>query len=157
MKAIKKYEKIHLKRRFIFIQDFKQIMKFCLVGITNTIVYYMVYVVSLLLFRKYSILRAFDYEVSHLIGFIISVFWAFTINRKYVFQTVNEAYFVELGRFYLTYSFTGLFINSILLFLWKQIGISEFIAPFINAILVVAVNYFIAKFWVFKEDKEDSA
>ncbi|WP_294218999.1 hypothetical protein [Pseudobutyrivibrio sp.] len=34
---------------------------------------------------------------------------------------------------YISYSFTGLFLNSILMVLWVQVvGTSEFVAPIIN-------------------------
>ena len=53
---------------------------------------------------------------------------------------------------YISYSFTGLFLNSILLILWVKIcGISEFIAPVINLVVSVPLNFMINKFWAFKD------
>ena len=53
---------------------------------------------------------------------------------------------------YISYSFTGLFLSSILLVLWVQVlGISEFIAPIINLLISVPLNFIINKFWAFKK------
>lgn len=133
---------------------FMQFLKFCLVGISNAIVYYLVYAGNLLVFRKYDIFRTCDYQIAQVLGFILSVFWAFSINRKYVFQADGKSYFLSLGKFYLSYAFTGLFLNSILLFIWKSIGISEFIAPFINILFTTPINYLMSKFWAFKKTRD---
>lgn len=130
---------------------FMQFIKFCFVGATNAVVYYLVYAGSLLLFRRLRIFGELDYQISQVLGFASSVFWAFSMNRKHVFGFVNEPYFVALGRFYLTYAFTGLFMNSALLYLWKYIGISEFIGPLINIFFTTPINFFMAKLWAFRK------
>ena len=53
---------------------------------------------------------------------------------------------------FIAYSFTGLFLNSILLFLWVRVfSISEFIAPLINLVVSVPLNFIINKFWAFRQ------
>lgn len=55
---------------------------------------------------------------------------------------------------YISYSFTGLFLNNVLLILWVQIfHISELIAPVINLLISVPVNFLINKFWAFKKQR----
>ena len=52
---------------------------------------------------------------------------------------------------YVSYSFTGLFLCTALLVLWVQVlHISEFVAPLINLVVSVPVNFLINKFWAFK-------
>lgn len=130
---------------------FMQFVKFCLVGLFNTIVYYLIYSISLFIFKKYGVYENFDYQIAQVLGFIFSVFGTFNINRKYVFKTDKESYILALGKFYLTYSFTGLIINSVLLYCWKSIGISEFVAPFINIFFTTPLNFLLSKLWAFKE------
>ena len=56
---------------------------------------------------------------------------------------------------YVSYSFTGLFLNSVLLVLWvRYLGISEFVAPVINLMISVPINFIINKFWAFRSDSE---
>lgn len=134
--------------------SFMQFVKFCFVGVSNAIVYYVAYAGSLLFFRKACAFGELDYQVSQIIGFVISVFWAFSINRKFVFSGEKDSYIISLCRFYITYAFTGLFMNSFLLFLWKAIGISEFIGPFINVLFTTPANFLISKKWTFKNGRK---
>ena len=57
----------------------------------------------------------------------------------------------SLLKTFVSYSFTGLFLNNILLYIWIQIfHISEFMAPFMNLVVSVPINFLINKFWAFK-------
>ena len=134
-----------------------QFIKFGIVGVSNSIVSYVVYTVTLLLLRKFDLCAGYDYYVAQVSQFILSVLWAFYWNNKYVFQqqkgekkrSVPKA----LLKTYITYSFSGLFLSSILLALWVDVlHISEFIAPIINIIICLPVNFLINKFWAFKDE-----
>lgn len=58
-----------------------------------------------------------------------------------------------LVRTYISYSFTGLFLNSALMVLWVDVlHISEFLAPVFNLLMSVPVNFLINKFWAFKKE-----
>lgn len=48
--------------------------------------------------------------------------------------------------------FTGLFLNTVLSVLWVQIlGISKMIAPIVNLLISVPLNFIMNKFWAFKK------
>ena len=131
-----------------------QFVKFGIVGVSNTVISYVLYVVSLLIFQEMGILKSTDYLVAQVIAFVLSVLWSFFWNNKIVF-TVEEGQsrclWKALLKTYVSYSFTGLFLNSILLILWvKYLGISEFVAPIINLLISVPVNFIINKFWAFR-------
>ena len=50
-----------------------------------------------------------------------------------------------------SYSFTGLILSNILLYLWiEKVGISGLIAPIINIIIVTPLNFVLNKLWTFK-------
>lgn len=137
---------------------FMQFVKFGIVGVSNTVISYILYVVSLLTFQKMGILKSTDYLVAQVIAFVLSVLWSFFWNNKIVF-TVEEGQsrclWKALLKTYVSYSFTGLFLNSILLILWvKYLGISEFVAPIINLLISVPLNFIINKFWAFRSDSE---
>ena len=58
-----------------------------------------------------------------------------------------------LVKTFISYSFTGLFLSSVLLVLWVQVmHISEFVAPIINLLVTVPLNFIINKLWAFKKD-----
>lgn len=132
-----------------------QFVKFGIVGVSNTVISYVLYTGSLLLMRQFSLFPQVDYLLAQIVAFVLSVLWSFYWNNKMVF-TLNDgeerSIIKSLIKTYISYSFTGLFLNSILLILWVQvIGISEFIAPIINLLVSVPINFLINKFWAFKK------
>ena len=135
-------------------EAFLQFVKFGIVGVSNTVVSYLLYAGTLLLLQKYGWMPSFDYLVAQVVAFILSVAWSFYWNNKYVFvlgEGEQRSKWRALLKTYVSYSFTGLFLNSVLLILWVQIcGISEFIAPIVNLIISVPINFLINKFWAFR-------
>lgn len=130
-----------------------QFIKFGVVGISNTFISYILYVIALLGFQKLGILLNTDYLIAQVVAFVISVLWSFYWNNKMVFVVENgkeRSIWKALLKTYISYSFTGLFLNSILLLLWVQVmHISEFLAPIINLLISVPLNFIINKFWAF--------
>ena len=140
-------------------RDFMQFVKFGIVGLSNTVISYVLYLVSLLAFQRFGILSGVDYIIASVIAFILSVMWSFYWNDKMVFQLEDgqkRFWWKALIKTYIYYSFTGLFLNNILLVFWVQFcHISELIAPIINLLVSVPINFLINKFWAFKGDKND--
>lgn len=140
---------------------FLQFVKFGLVGVSNTAVSYIVYVGSLVMLRQMQLWADWDYLVATGIGFVLSVLWSFYWNNKFVF-TVKEgeqrSLLKALCKTYVSYSFTGLFLNSILMVLWVQVlHVSEFLGPILNLLLSVPINFLMNKFWAFKKEERKSA
>lgn len=133
---------------------FMQFVKFGIVGISNTLISYVLYAGSLLILKKFAIMPVGDYLIAQIIAFALSVLWSFYWNNKMVFvqeEGKKRSVMKALLKTYVSYSFTGLFLNSILLALWVQIfHMSEFLAPIINLLISVPVNFLINKFWAFK-------
>lgn len=133
---------------------FFQFVKFGIVGVSNTLISYMLYTSGLLIMRYFMLFGQMDYLVAQIVSFILSVLWSFFWNNRMVFvleEGKKRSIWRALLKTYVSYSFTGLFLNSILLVLWVQVlGISEFIAPFINLIISVPTNFLINKFWAFR-------
>lgn len=137
---------------------FMQFVKFGLVGVSNTIISYVLYAASLIVFKKLAILSGTDYLVAQIISFVLSVAWSFYWNNKLVF-TVEEgehrSVWRALLKTYVSYSFTGLFLNTILLVFWVDLlHISEFLAPIFNLLINVPINFVINKFWAFKTQSD---
>lgn len=135
-----------------------QFVKFGIVGASNTIISYVIYTVSLLILRKIGVWNQIDYLVAQVIAFVLSVLWSFYWNNKMVFtlqEGEERSILRSLIKAFVSYAFTGLFLNSILLILWVQMMcVSEFMAPIFNLAISVPVNYVINKFWAFKKEKE---
>ena len=135
-----------------------QFIKFGIVGLSNTVISYLLYVGALLIFQKKQWIPSIDYLVAQVIAFVLSVLWSFYWNNKYVFKQ-NEGQerniFAALLKTYVSYAFTGLFLNSVLSFIWVEvIGVSKLIAPIINLLVSVPINFFMNKFWAFKSKSD---
>lgn len=139
-------------------EAFMQFVRFGIVGVSNTVISYVLYAVSLLGFQKAGIFSEVDYLVAQVIAFVLSVLWSFYWNNKFVFTVddgENRSIWKALLKTYVSYSFTGLFLNSVLLVLWVQVlHISEFVAPIINLLVSVPVNFLINKFWAFRTENK---
>lgn len=126
-------------------------IKFGIVGVINT-------------FTSYAIVNtchyAFDIhiQISNIIAFILSVLVSFTLNGKFVFKKKNSSkkeLLLTLGKTYLSYSFTGLILTSILLKIeCDMLGIPLYIASLLNLVITVPVNFILNKFWAFKDKKD---
>ena len=136
---------------------FLQFVKFGLVGVSNTAVNYVIYVACLALIESAGLWEEFDYLAATAAGFVLSVLWSFFWNHKFVF-TVEEggrrSVWKALVKTYISYSFTGLFLNSVLMLVWvKVFHISEYLGPIFNLLLSVPVNFLINKYWAFKKEE----
>ena len=90
---------------------------------------------------------------------MISVAWSFYWNNKYVFKEEEgekRNIFLALLKTYASYAFTGLFLNSVLSYLWVDVlHWSKLIAPIINLLVSVPVNFFMNKLWAFRTKKKE--
>lgn len=127
-----------------------QFLKFGIVGFSNTLLSYLINVAVLLLLRPYKL--SWDYIAGNVIAFLVSVLWSFYWNNKYVFGGgFGQGWFGKLMKSYLSYGFTGIVLSNVFSYIWINVlNISKFIAPLLNLIISVPLNYIIHKYWVFK-------
>jgi len=147
------YKIFHLKISEDNWGKFLQFVKFGIVGLSNTVISYVIYVIALLFFQRGGLFPSVDYLISHVIAFVLSVLWSFYWNRKYVFEADDDCvpWPKALLKTYISYAFTGLFLNSVLSILWVQrVGIPKLFAPIINLLVSVPINFVLNKFWAFR-------
>lgn len=160
------------------IRAFLQFIKFCLVGLSNTIICEGIYVV-LLFFGVH-------YLAANIIGNLISILNAYYWSNKYVFKAEEgeqRVWWRVLLKSYATYGFSMLLSAGLLIF-WLEIvklelymgpvlallgnlgipgllgkaGIvleakilSEILAAGINLIITIPINYVINKYWAYRK------
>lgn len=124
-----------------------QFIKFGIVGISNTLISYCTYAVLVWL--------GVNFLLSNLIGFVVSVLNSFYWNSRYVFDLNNadtKQKLKVLIKTFISYAGTGLVLSSAMLILWIDIvHLSKYIAPIINLIITVPVNFVVNKVWAFKK------
>ena len=123
----------------------EQFIKFGMVGVSNTVISYGVYLIGIKL--------GLHYLLASVLGFFISVANSFFWNNRYVFKAEGKKR--SLARAFikttLSYAGTGLILNNILL--WLQIdllGWPDWFAPLVNLIITVPLNFILNKLWAFK-------
>jgi putative flippase GtrA len=149
----------------------KQFIKFGLVGVSNTVVSYVIY--------AFTFALTDNYLLASVLSWLISVLNAYVWQNLFVFKENKDAdkrvWWKVLLKTYCAYAFTGLFLSNILLWLWIDVidisrfcgGIVEFIAgygiemtgrqfagyigPIINMILVIPINFLVNKFWAYRQ------
>ncbi len=157
--------------------SFIQFIKFGLVGVSNTLINYIVYIIF------FSI--GVPYLIANAIGFIVSVLNAYFWGSRFVFKEdknkEKRIWWKVLLKTYASYLF-GFFLNSFLLWLWVdvvQVGqyfgfvgdifnwilsifggqpktydvqtLSGIVGPIINIFVVVPINFVINKFWAYRQ------
>lgn len=129
-----------------------QFIKFGMVGVSNTLISYIINILVLMMLSN-SIIE-WDYVIANIVSFVLSVLWSFYWNNRYVFKLENDTYrnvWKTLLKTYVAYGFTGIILSNILSFVWVTLlGISKFIAPLLNLVIGVPINFLINKKWAFK-------
>ena len=127
-----------------------QFVKFGLVGVSNTLVSWICY---------YVILWIDDdlYMLGSLVGTVVSIANAFFWNDRFVFKGKDNDLknrLKRLGKTYVSYGGTSL-LSMLLLWIEVQLfGISKVIAPVVNLLITIPLNFLINKFWTFRNGEE---
>ena len=154
-----------------------QFIKFGLVGVTNTIVSGVIY------FLFNQVILPGVWIVASVVSWIISVLWAFLLQNVFVFKEdankEHRVWWKTLMKTYMSYAFTGLLLNNLLLLLWTEvIDIAQYCGPiitffanmhitflgdpstfsanmgwFLNMIVSIPLNFIINKFWAYRQKK----
>ena len=102
-----------------FLDVFIQFIKFGLVGVSNTIVSGVIY------FLLNTVILPGVWIVASVVSWVISVLWAYFMQNIFVFKEdknkEHRVWWKTLIKTYMTYAFTGLILNNILLFLWVNV------------------------------------
>lgn len=156
-----------------------QFIKFGIVGVSNTLVNYIVY----LIFFSIGV----PYLIANALGFIISVLNAWFWGSRFVFKEdetkQKRVWWQVLLKTYASY-LLGFLLNTVLLWVWVDVinvgqyfmfvgdiinalkgavgmqqteftaeALSGIIGPVLNIIVVVPVNFVINKFWAYSQKK----
>lgn len=135
-----------------FFETIIQFVKFGIVGLSNTVLSYILNVLVLLVLQSFEV--KWDFVVGNMVAFVLSVLWSFYWNNRLVFKEETcekRSVWKVLMKTYIAYGFTGIILNNLLSLLWISVfGISKYIAPLLNLILSVPLNFIINKFWAFR-------
>lgn len=155
-----------------------QFLKFCIVGLSNTLICEGIYVV-LLFFGVH-------YLAANIIGNLISILNAYYWSNKYVFKATEgeeRVWWKTLIKTYATYGFSMVLSAGLLVFWLEIVGLSKYMGPVlqllermgisalltgmglvleakllseilaaaINLIITIPLNYVINKYWAYRK------
>ena len=148
------YGIIHKELTDEIFEGWVQFIKFGMIGTLNTVLNYIITEVGYYILKEKVGDNSLALQISQTIGFIITVFISFLLNNTFVFRKEEGQQrnpFFTLIKTYIAYSFTGVFLNNVLVYIEiNMIHMSALIAPVINLVVDVPINFFMNKLWAYK-------
>lgn len=144
MKGLFEWLGVHNRRELI--QLTLQFLKFGLVGLSNTLVSWTCY--YLLLWIDEGL-----YLVGSIVGAVVSIANAFFWNDRFVFKAAEtdwKSRLKRLGKTYVSYGGTSLLAAALLWVEVQGFGLSKVLAPMVNLLLTIPLNFVINKLWTFR-------
>ncbi|TPR18087.1 GtrA family protein [Apilactobacillus timberlakei] len=117
----------------------KQLFKFGIIGLINTILTYLIYTL-LWHITNPPVAMAIGYGITSVIGL--------TINKQWVFKSNNNLRKIAI-KYYTTYPLTWLLSIVITYLISTQSTINGQIIPLIALIITIPTNFCLSKYWTF--------
>ena len=121
----------------------RQFIRFCIVGFSTTAVDFSIYLVL-------TRVAKLQYLLANLIAVLIAIIWSYYWNRRYTFKSKEKALKLQFSKFFVV-STIGLGLNELILFLLVNFGLNDIFAKMCAVGIVLFWNFFINKFWTFKD------
>lgn len=128
-------------------KDNKEIINYLICG-------FLTFIVSMLIYALLSEALRINVLISNVLTWIIAVYFAFTVNRRFVFESNNKIT-DELLQFY-SGRIVTLLIEQVILYIFIiRLSFDNLIIKLIAQIIIIILNYIISKFIVFKKENSD--
>lgn len=115
---------------------------------------FLTFVLSMVIYALLSEVLRIDVMISNVITWIIAVYFAFSINRRFVFKSHGNT-IKELLQFYLGRVLT-LFVEQLMLYVFiVRLMYDNMTIKGIAQVVIIILNYIISKFIVFKKENND--
>lgn len=119
-----------------------QFIKFGMVGASNTLISLLIYYI-LIYFN-------INYVIASTVGFIVSVLNSYYWNNKYVFNKSDDGNLKSLIKTFVSYGATFVLSTILLIIMVDYLSISQILAPILNLVITIPLNFVLNKFWAFK-------
>ena len=113
---------------------------------------FLTFVVSMVVYALLSEIFRINVLVANIITWIIAVYFAFSVNRKFVFKS-NGNFTSELIQFYLGRVVTLVVEQAMLYIFIIRLMFNNMAIKSIVQVVIIILNYIISKFIVFKKEK----
>jgi len=130
------------------IKKYDEIIRYLIIGVLTTIV-------SISSFYLFNTCIHIYYLISDVLSWIISIIFAFIMNKIFVFKSKNKSKDETIYEFvnFTKYRILSLLIDMFIMFIFISIfKIDELISKIFVQFVVVVLNYIFSKFFVFKKN-----
>jgi len=129
----------------------KQFIKFCIVGTFNTFLDFGIYTSLTRLIGFFG----HYYLIANFISFSCAVTSSFFLNKHWTFQNKEKKRaHIQYGKFWIVSGF-GLGGNELILFiLVRYFGVYDLLAKAIATGIILFWNFFMNKYWTFRENSK---
>ena len=131
-----------------FIKKHREIIAYLIVGVLTTVVSWIVYALLRLVLDMNVPLQV---QIAVFMRWFAGVLFAYFTNRKYVFQSRDPKMLLEFLKFVGSRVTTLLSDMFIMWLMVSVLGINDWIATFVSAVVVIVLNYLFSKLLVFRK------
>jgi putative flippase GtrA len=138
-----------IARRFPLLNEShvaRQFTKFVIVGVTNTLWDYALYILLTRGWVGFSL----HYVPAQLCAFVGSVLNSYILNKRWTFRHDDPRHHVLLGKFFLVNIVTLVVYEILLVLLIDHLGVYDLLAKAIAIAPVTIWNFCANKFWTFR-------
>lgn len=131
------------------LKKYKEVILYGIFGVLTTVVNISVYYVC-------TKILSIDYMISNMIAWLLSVIFAYVTNKLFVFEskTLKANHIIkEMAAFFGARLFSGALDMGIMFVAVDVLSADDFIMKIATNIIVIILNYFLSKYWVFNKDK----
>jgi glycosyltransferase involved in cell wall biosynthesis len=145
-------EMVGLYRNDLGLVTHKQVLKFMTVGVLNTALDLVGYILLTRYLGFGSIPTAAKF-FSFMLGTISSLF----LNRAWTFGVITKLSFAEVACFYAVVSMSITLNVGLMYFFVHMVGLYDLVALALTTALTFTANYTLSKIWVFRKSTESAA
>ena len=128
---------------------YKELLLYGVVGVMTTLI-------NIAVFWLGNSVLDIHFAVANVIAWVVSVLFAFFANKIFVFESRDwsrTGVLREALTFFLSRAASLLADEALMWLFIPVLGWSELPAKVVSNIVVIIINYFLGKFWVFKAKK----
>lgn len=138
------YRRIREHPQIIKRPGLAQFIKFSVVGASNTVIDFGVYLLS-------TRVLGFYYLIGNVISFTVAGTWSYVINRKWTFRDTTTRVHTQYLKF-LIVSLVGLGLTSLLLYLFvHHLHLHDIVGKALAVAIVLIWNFSLNRLWTFRK------
>lgn len=129
------------------LKKYREFILYALFGCLNTLI-------DFLVFTATNELLHFPAELCHVCGYLAGFISGFVFNRSITFKKRGaQGLFGQIVRFVIV-NLASLGVSTLLIHVLKDAGLNEYIGKVLAEVLVILINFFGYKFFVFRQEKK---